>query len=266
MAVNLRIPAMTSSRLCFSLLLLALLAGTAAAQPAMPSRSVGIVVATSSSPYAGEGERLRAFPFIGWEGERVYLRGLDLGLRLWQNDRLQLEAALSARLDGFDAEDLGRRELATNGVDRDLLDDRSDGVDAMLGLRTRAWPIETGVQLRHDISGASGGSELRLRAGWPLQRAAWRWTPYLQLRWLSADLADYYHGVLDREAARGVPAWKPGSAWQPELGLNLTYASRLGWFVAANLRHGRLPGALADSPLVERRHESGLIVALGRAF
>ncbi len=240
--------------------------GCAAAQPGPPQWSVGVGVAASDSPYAGEGQRLRAFPFIGWEGERAYLRGLDLGLRLWRAERLQLEAALSARLDGFDADDLGRVELAANGVDRDLLDDRSDGIDATLGLRTRDLPVELGAQLRHDVGGASGGSELRLRAGWPLQQAATRWTPYLQLRWLSADLADYYHGVRDDEVARGVPAWNPGSTWQPELGISLTHATRGGWLLIGNLRLSRLPDALADSPLIEDDRETGLFVAVARGF
>ncbi len=240
--------------------------GCATAQSGPPQWSVGLGVAASDSPYAGEGQRLRAFPFIGWEGERAYLRGLEFGLRLWQDERLQLDAALSARLDGFDADDLGRAELAANGVDRDLLDDRSDGVDAMLGLRTRALPVEFGAQLRHDISGASDGSELRLRAGWPLQRNAWRWTPYVQLRRLSADLAGYYFGTRDVEVARGVPAWRPGSTWQPEIGLGLTHASRGGWLLIGNLRLGRLPDVLADSPLIEHKREAGLLFAVARGF
>ena len=237
-----------------------------AAAPPVPRWSAGLGMVLSDSPYAGEGQRLRAFPLIGWEGERFYLRGPDLGMRWLQDEQVQLDAALSVRLDGFDADDLGRGALAFNGIDRELLDDRSDGIDAALSLRWQTEPLELEAELRHDVSGASQGGELRLRAARPMGAGAWRWLPFLQLRWLSADLAGYYYGISRREVLRGLPAYRPGSAWQPEVGLSLNRFFRSGWFLQGSLRYSRLPDALADSPLLEDDAESGLFLALGKGF
>jgi outer membrane protein len=252
------------------LLLAALLglgaAGAAAAESPQSRWSAGLGVVLSDSPYAGEGQRLRAFPMIGWEGDRFYLRGLDLGWRMLRGPSLQLDAALSVRLDGFDAADLGRAELAANAVDRDLLDDRRDGVDATLSLRWPARPLQFEAQIRHDISGASKGAELRLRAQRGLQAGDWRWSPYLQLSWLSADLAGYYYGIDRREVQRGLPGFRPGSVWQPEVGVALNRTFGSGWFLLGNLRYSHLPDALADSPLLEDDAEAGLFLALGRGF
>ena len=236
------------------------------AQPAAVRWSVGMGMVTTASPYVGEGTRVRAFPFVGWEGERAYLRGLDLGFRVHESGPWVLDAALSARLDGFDARDLDAGDLATAGIDRATLDDRNDGVDASLKLRWRGTATELQAEARHDISGASGGSELRLRAGWPLQAGSWRWTPYLQGNWLSSDLGDYYYGLEADEVLPGQSAYRPGSAWVPELGLGLNRGFASGWFVLANLRVSALPDALADSPLLEDDAQAGLFIAVGRGF
>ncbi len=254
----------TAARL--ALALGALAAGSAAAQPAAPTWSIGVGTVASDSPYVGEGTRLRAFPFIGWEGERAYLRGLDLGLQLLDRGPWSLDVALSARLDGFEAKDLDAARLAAAGVDRARLDDRSDGVDASLSARWRGDAIELRAEARHDVSGASEGSELRLRAGWPLQAGAWRWTPYLQGSWLSSDLADYYYGVAADETTAGGAAYRADSAWVPEAGLGLNRGFRSGWFLLANLRYAALPDALADSPLLQDDAEAGLFLALGKGF
>lgn len=250
---------------------LALLAGIlssslACAQSPAPRWSVGLGLVSTNSPYRGEGSRIRAFPFLGWEGERAYLRGLDLGVRLLERGPWALDAALSARLDGFDAGDLDVPRLTAAGVDRDRLEDRSDGIDAALTARWHSETLELQAQARHDVAGASEGSELRLRTSWPLRVGSWRWTPYVQASWRSASLADYYHGVEATERSTGMAAYRPGSTWVPEIGLGLNRGFRSGWFVLANLRYGHLPDALADSPLLEAAAETGLFLAIGRGF
>ena len=256
------------NRLLSASMLLAVLthASGVQAQPGAPECSVGLGAAVSDSPYAGEGTRVRAFPFIAWQGERAYLRGLDLGFRAWQRGPWSLDLALSGRLDGFDAKDLGRRELAANGIDRDLLDDRDDGLDAAASMRYATEQLNIDFELRHDLSGASEGGEARLRIGRPLRDGPWLWTPYVQARWLSADLAGYYYGISDGESARALPAYRPGSAVLPEAGVALN--RRLGerWFLFGNLRFSALPDALSDSPLLDGDSEPALFFALGRSF
>lgn len=252
--------------LCTTLLCAALFPTTLKAQPADTGWSVGLGAVISDSPYAGEGIRVRAFPFFGWQGERAYVRGLDVGVRAFSEGPWSLDLALSGRLDGFDARDLGRRELAANGVDRDLLEDRDDGIDAAVTVVHSSDRFNIEFALRHDLSGASQGGEARLRLGRTLRDGGWIWTPYVQARWLSADLAGYYYGISAREVARGLPAYRPGSALQAELGVAVN--RRLGehWFLFGNLRHAVLPDALADSPLVYSDSESALFMALGRRF
>ncbi len=259
-------PLNLAALLCIALPCIAVFPTALKAQPADTGWSVGLGAVVIDSPYAGEGTRVRALPFFSWQGERAYLRGLELGLRAWEEGPWTLELALSARLDGFDARDLGRRELAANGLQRDLLDDRDDGLDASATVSYASAALNIDFELRHDISGASEGGEARLRLGRALRAEGWLWTPYAQARWLSSDLSGYYYGISDREMARGLPGYRPGSALQAEIGVSIN--RRLGeqWFVFGNLRHAALPEALSDSPLLDAESESALFMAIGRRF
>lgn len=254
--------------LLLTVLCLGWLATPAAAQaPRAPGGwSVGAVMLAIDSPYAGEDSRVRAFPFLAFEGERFYLRGIEAGWRVAGGEAWRIDLGLAARLDGFDADDLGRAELAARGIDRDLLADRDDGVDLALGLDLDLGPTRLALDLRHDLAGASEGSEAALRWSLPRSFGRTRLGPYLGARWLSSDLADYYYGILDEEVARGVDGYRPGSATVFELGVELSRGFADDWFLFGDLGWSRLPGALADSPLVADDSEARLILGLGRRF
>src|ERR1700742_3487559 len=83
------------------------LAAAAQESSAPPDRwALGLGAAAIDSPYAGEGERIRAFPLITYEGERVFLRGISGGVHLLQSGGFSIDAILAGRLDGFDIDDL----------------------------------------------------------------------------------------------------------------------------------------------------------------
>lgn len=243
-----------TSRTLTRLVLLALPATAFAQESPAPAGkwSLGIGAAAIESPYAGEGSRVRPFPLIGYEGERVFLRGISGGVHLYQSDQFTFDAVLSARLYGFDIEDLGRAELLANGVDADLLSDRDDGIDA--GLRATFGSTWGAISLEavRDISNASDGYEISLdyRYTWLFGRTAL--TANTGASWTSADLAGYYFGVLDEEVARGVAAYSPGSAVIPRLGLTLMHPiGSSKWQFLGSVEYQFLPSELSDSPLLE---------------
>lgn len=231
--------------------------------------SLGAGAAVIDSPYAGEGTRVRPFPLISYEGERVFLRGISGGVHLYQSHGVTFDAVLSARLYGFDIDDLGRDELQANGVDPDLLRDRDDGLDA--GFRATfgaAWGSIT-VEGLHDVSGTSDGYEISLdyRYTWLFSRTAV--TANAGASRLSSKLADYYFGILDEEVARGVDAYLPGSAVIPRVGVTLTHAiGSSKWQLLGSAEYQFLPNELTDSPLLERDRDGAgrLVLGLSRRF
>jgi MipA family protein len=251
--------------------LLVLPAAALAQEPsAPPSRwTLGLGASVIDSPYAGEGSRVRPFPLLGYEGERVFLRGTSAGAHLYQSRQFTVDAILSARLQGFDIDDLGRAELLSNGVDAGLLRDRDDGLDAGIRMTfASSWgAISLGAV--HDITDASGGYEISLDYRYTWRLAKTSITAHAGANWMSSDLANYYFGILDSEVARGVSAYSPGSALVPRIGLTAMHpigASK--WQLLGSAEYQFLPSELRNSPLLEpdRNGFARVVLGLSRRF
>ncbi|TDK23770.1 MipA/OmpV family protein [Luteimonas aestuarii] len=230
--------------------------------------TLGIGAIAIDSPYAGEGSRVRPVPLLGYEGERVYLRGTTAGLRLVQSQGFTLDAIAAVRLDGFDIDDLGRTELLANGVDAALLEDRDDGLDAGFRIGYGGTWGAVSLDALHDVTDASGGYEVALdyRYTWLVGRSAITANAGSSL--LSDDLAGYYYGTLDSEVARGVVAYAPGSAIVHRIGVSWTRPLGDAWQLVASVQATQLPGELRDSPLLEPDSDrtGRLFIGFGRRF
>ena len=261
------------------LLLLALPCATAFAQNATDTAdqapqdtndrwTLGIAAAAIDSPYAGEGTRFRPLPLVRFQGERFFLRGGDAGMHLFKRDSFAVDAFVSARLDGFDIDDLGRTELAANGLDAALLEDRDDGLDAGVAV---GWQGRAGrVRLRAvgDVSGTSDGLEASMDYGYPIRWGRNTLEPIVGVRWMSSDLADYYYGTLDSEVARGAPLYRPGAVVVPTVGLSFARSLTPRWTLIGRLAYDVLPDEIADSPLLEAETDgaASVMIGVGRSF
>lgn len=234
-----------------------------------PSRwQLGIGASISDSPYAGEGTRVTPVPWVTYEGDRWFWRGLSGGIHVLKSDGFALDAIVSGRLDGFDIDDLGRRELARNGLDAALLEDRDNSLDAGVAVSWRGAAGEIKLQALADVTDASGGYELSLDYGYQ-----WRWgrtilVPSVGARWLSKDMTRYYYGTLDEEVARGVPAYRPGAALLPQVKLSVLRPLGEKWRLFGAISYRFLPNEVSDSPFLEpdRSGSGNVQVGVSRSF
>jgi outer membrane protein len=237
---------------CFAVSLITVALLSCAAQAGESGlKSVGLGVSMVQNPYAGADSSVSLLPLVNYEGERLFVRGLLGGVHLYKGEGFGLDAILAGRFDGIDADDLGRTELGENGINRDLLKDRDDGVD--LGLRGtwRGSAGELQASARGDVSGASDGYELALEYGYPMQVVGATVTPSVAVSYLSDRLADYYYGTLKDEEAQGVKRYRPGSLVVPSLTLGVYRPFGERWLLTAEASYQRLPGDLTDSPLTD---------------
>jgi outer membrane protein len=219
-----------------------------------PRWGLGAGAVASANPYAGRGTRYIPLPIITYDSERWFFRGVTGGLHLFDDDLMSIDLIAQGDFDGIDADDFGRRELALNGINRDLLEDRDDSIEAGVDIGLQGRFGELSLQMTSDVLDASGGYRASVEYGYPIrlgERATI--TPTLGLSWLSADRADYYYGTLDTEVARGVSKYRPGSAVIPKVGLDLEYAFADKWLVLGSLSYESLPTKLGDRPLDDRR-------------
>lgn len=233
-----------------------------------PRWGLGVGVVATDSPYAGEGTRTTPFPLLSYQGERFYFRGITAGWRFIDRGGFTLAAVAQARLDGFDIDDLGREELAGNGLDYTLLEDRDDGLDLGLAAEWSGAAGEVGFEILADATDTSGGQEVSLGYGYPFQFGETRVTPNAGVRWLSEDMANYYYGTLDEEVARGVVDYKPDAITIPHVGVEVARPLGEKWFVFASLEYRSLPNEIERSPLIERDRddETSLLLGVSRGF
>ncbi|MFC4727254.1 MipA/OmpV family protein [Coralloluteibacterium thermophilus] len=232
--------------------------------------SLGVGVSIRDSAYAGEGTRIRPGPLVTYQGERFFWNGLTGGIHLVRNQSVQLDAILSGRFDGFDIDDLGRAELAANGLDADLLEDRDDALDAGFALTWRGRGGVLAVRALADITDTSGGQEFSVAYGYPIHIGRTTLVPGVAARWMSSDLADYYYGTgtLDGERARGVREYAPGSVVVPRASLGFSRPLGDKWRLLGSLDYEVLPDELADSPLMEPDTDgtARLMIGIARGF
>jgi MipA family protein len=234
-----------------------------------PSRwSLGLGAAASDSPYAGEGARVMPIPLISYRGENFFFQGITAGWQFVGNDAFELAAIAKLRVDGFDIDDLGRRELAANGLDTRLLEDRDHSLDAGMSAKWSGIAGELEIELLTDVTDRSGGHEASVQYGYPLQWGNTRVTPTLGVTWLSDDMANYYYGTLDEEVARGVVNYKPDAVTIPHVGVNFMHFFGEHWSLLASIKYSVLPDEITDSPFMEPDTDgnASMLIGVSRSF
>lgn len=179
-----------------------------------------------------------------YEGERYYLRSNAIGVKLGP-PALRLELFARHRLEGHPADDI---PTSLAGMAR-----RDPGVDLGMGVQ---WGGRWGVvyaELLQDATSASEGSELRLGYKAPRKRGRLSVTPYARLDVRNSELNDYYYGVRETEATAERPVYRVDGATIPEIGVLAAYELTQRWRLLAGATLARLPDAIAESPIVERR-------------
>lgn len=236
-----------------------------AQSPPVPAQwTLGVGAAAIDSPYVGEGTRVRPFPLIGYESERVFLRGLSGGVHLVESGGFSVDAILSARLYGVDISDLDGAALRANGVDPAQLRDRDDGLDAGVRLTYGDTWGAVSLDALHDVTGTSEGYELSLDYRYTWMAGQTALTANVGANRLSADLARYYFGTLDEEVARGVTAYAPGAVTVPRVGIAMVRPiGTTRWQLLGSVEYQRLPGAMTDSPLLDADRDGVGRVVLG---
>jgi len=114
------------------------------------------------------------------------------------------------------------------------------------------WGSVFGEVLR-DVSGTSGGSELRLGTSHERRRGRLKLAPYFTLSVRDERLNNYYYGVPVSESAANRPAYQPGAGVNAAVGLNARYDLTRDWHFLAGISGTLWSGGVRRSPIVEDR-------------
>lgn len=141
---------------------------------------------------------------------------------------------------------------------------RKAQVEAGLGVSAVTGVGLWSARFSSDVSGRSHGHEVLLSWTAPLVHERWILAPGVGALWRSSRLADYYYGgVAASEAAPGRPAYAVGSSLSINPSLSATYRASPQWLVAGVIGYEAFGPEIRNSPLVQKRGTTGVLVAVG---
>ncbi|MDR2945429.1 MAG: MipA/OmpV family protein, partial [Candidatus Adiutrix sp.] len=177
------------SRVLAIMVLVMLFLGLASVTAGAAEFSLGAGVAASTSPYKSHDSQLTVSSFISYDNGRVYLRGAEAGVYLWNTGRHKVSAAVQYSWLEFDP------GACDDGQMRGLEKRRST---LMAGLSyTYAAPLgQIRLGVTGDVLGRSGGfvGEAAYQHN-PITLGNLTLLPGLGVSWQCREHADYYFGV-----------------------------------------------------------------------
>src|SRR3954469_715946 len=218
----------------------ALAAGAAAAQSdpfidALPvgGAAVGYPLRSERSTSRGAERGADQLPLYLYEGERAYLHGTRLGLKFKQDD-WRFDTFIAYRFEGFTHD---RRPSSTEG-----LTPREPGFDAGVSLSRRMSWGRPYLEVLHDVSKSSEGTELRAGYWNEWHRGRLTLRPQLVLAWRNARLNNHYYGTADYQAGAGLDV---------SAALYADYVVTESWHLLAGLGATRRSHEVSASPLAQ---------------
>ena len=224
-----------------------------AADPAKPEIFVGAGALIASEPYRGMAARVYPIPLFGYEGQRLYIRGISGGYRLIQGEGWSLGPVFHPRFEGYRSED----SSALAGMeDRRITLDTGVGFSwrTSLGLLSTSWVT--------DVLGRHKGYETEFVYTLLFPCSGFDVIPSLGIRCKSGQLTNYYYGVQPDEALPGRSAYKAGSAVDPFIRLAMKRGLTDKLSVLGAVQYEWFDKEIRDSPIVDRAYSISFLLGI----
>lgn len=240
-----------------------------ASAPVHAEWSLGLGAISSDGSFKGIDRDNFAVPMIGYEGERVYFRGLELGYRLNPQSPNTAMAQRSPhewslvvtgapfRFRPRDSDDLQMQQL----------DSRSFSAELAIDYKFRSQFGVADLRAGQDIRG--NGHRFSASYSYPISTdfRRWQFSPAVGVTFISSGYTDYYYGVSAEESLRsGLPEYSSQDAFNPFVRLGGYYRFNERWNLFGALIGSRLSGKIADSPMADGRYINTLIVSMSYSF
>lgn len=193
-------------------------------------------------------------PFAGIHYKNFYFEApIELGYSFYENEDLKLTA-------------YGRYNLYTGYKPKDLIkefrdmDRRKDDIHVGIKEKYSFGPFRTRIDsnVSGDVSGRSKGILARVELNQPVpitEKIGVQ--PYIAVEYMSSNYTDYYFGITDKEASRGINNWKKYEAddsFNFEAGIRSKIDINESFTVLLSAEYTRYGNGVADSPLVDDRN------------
>lgn len=224
--------------------------------------SAGIGILYKDKPYRNydSDDKSNLVPIILYEGSHFFVRGSNLGFKLFHNKDIELSVIGEYLADGYESSD---SDYLTGMSDRDP----SFGLGGQL-----IWnPDKLGVKMTavSDVSGNSNGQQMRGEVFYKYRTGDWMLRPSVGAVLQTDDYNDYYYGVRNREAipAIGRYAYSADYDINYRLAAVAVYQQKTSpWMFIGGLRYEIYGDEIYDSPIVESGTELSALLGFAYTF
>jgi len=221
--------------------------------------SLGVAYHWQDSLYAGEGYRLDFMPTFIYTGERFFIDTTDFGWHALDDERWQLDLYASYFIAGYNDHTFFSETGEVREEDDPLKGmERKNAFEGALELTRKTPWGRFAVELRHDVNGVHNGSEVRGHWARVYRHERWQLEPWVELRWLSQEKADYYFGVRDPEATDNRDPYRLDNTGSWAAGTALRYAFWDQHRLALNVAYREFGGDISGSPVIDNRRSASV--------
>jgi len=203
---------------------------------------LGAGAAFSESIYTGVDDDSKAIPLIDLQYGNFFLKGLEAGYTLQNNERYTL--AVSVAGDTLNGERDDSSTLADMG-------DVDSGVNLKISGKINTGFGQIGLAIAQDISDEHDGTELTVSWGHPLRFDSLAVMPTVYATWMSDELVNHYYGVSTPQALPDRAEYNGDDAWRYGVKLAATYPLTKSWSVNGGVKAEWYGDEVTNSSIVE---------------
>jgi outer membrane scaffolding protein for murein synthesis (MipA/OmpV family) len=207
--------------------------------------AIGLGVATSQRPYAGDSNKTIPFPFVSYENDYFRIAGIGADLKLGAAGPFTFAVrAKYAFADGY------------KSGDAPILDGMQDRKGSLWLGPAVQWKTDIAklsFEVLGDALGKSKGIEARLGAEHDFHAGAFLFTPRVAAEFVDSKYVNYYYGVTAAEATSTRAAYEGKSTVNLEGGLRTAFLIDPANSIFVDVGIKALGKGITDSPLVDRK-------------
>jgi outer membrane protein len=208
------------------------------------SLSIGIAVASSSSPYIHDNPKPSIIPVIDMYWQGLYIKHDRAGAFMAWGDNWAL--GLAAGFDRAGGKDRGHSKQLTNMRPLDTV--FVGAVD--LFIETSIG--DTYFDIAHDLGNKYSGYSAEISHSYPIALGAWNIFPKVSLLWLSEAASNYYYGVNKGDAQLGRAEYQPGSSFKLGLGGTVDYSFDKNNTIFFDVAMKKVSSSISNSPIIDK--------------
>ncbi len=223
---------------------------------------LGVLADYSQPPFVGDKRVTNILPMVNYMDDRFSFVGGEFQYKLSTGSVAETYILGKMRSRNFYSTSL----KVNDDLNIEGMKDRNSAFELGLGLNNQTPWGKYVLQGVMDVNNSHKGYELSAKYSYPKQSGKWLIEPSIGLQLQSADLVDYYHGVLVSEAQAGRPAYRGSQAINTLTSLTVGDSINAQLLALAGIEQLMLDSSITDSPIVAEKQIRKIYLGLIYTF